>query len=381
MSDPAAPRAIVLGAGPAGLAVSACLKRSGVPFVQLDEADRVGVRWHRHYERLHLHTVRRLSSLPGYPMPSDWPRYVSRDKFAGYLSDYAAFHALSPRLGVHATRATREGGAWVVETSEGRLVAPNLIVATGYNRRPVVPELPGGASFAGELFHSGLYKNGKPYRGKRVLVVGAGNSGAEIALDLWEHGAISSMSIRGPIHVTPRDMLGTPAQETAQLMAKLPPRLADAITLAILKRTVGDLSKWGIRRPELGPISQVVKQGRIPLIDVGTISLVKQGKIVVYPGIEKVDPRGVLFVDGRRADFDAIVLATGYRAALDELFPDAESFTTERGYPRVHGAESPPGGLFFLGFRNPLTGALNDIAREAERVAGSIAANATSPAH
>ncbi|HTJ80615.1 MAG TPA: NAD(P)/FAD-dependent oxidoreductase [Polyangiaceae bacterium] len=366
--------ALVLGAGPSGLAVAACLKREGVSFTQIDRASIVGSRWHEHYDRLHLHTMRELSSLPGYAMPSDWPRYVPRAKFAEYLGRYAAHHGLAPRLGVTAHRATRAGGRWSVETSEGTLEAAHLVVATGYNHTAKMPDLAGRETFTGEVLHSRAYKNGKPHRGKRVLVVGAGNSGAEIALDLWEHGAHAAISIRGPIHVTPRDMLGVPTQATAQIMAKLPPRLADVITLRILSKVVGDLSKWGIRRPEIGPISQVVKLGRIPLIDVGTIDLVKQGKIVVYPDIESLDATGVRFVDGRRSDFDAIVLATGYSAALDRLFGDASAFTDERGYPREHAKETGPGGLWFVGYRNPLTGALHDIAREGDRVARGIAA-------
>ena len=367
--------ALVIGAGPAGLAVAACLKKHGVSVIQIDRATQVGSRWHGHYERLHLHTVRHLSNLPGYAMPSDWPRYVPRARFAEYLGRYAEHHGLAPRLSVTATSAKRSDGRWRVETTEGTLGAKHLVVATGYNHTPRRPDLPGRGVFTGEVLHSSEYKNGRPFKGRRVLVVGAGNSGAEIALDLWEHGATSSMSIRGPLHVTPRDMFGVPAQETAQLMARLPPRVADAITLAILARVVGDLSKWGIVRPKLGPISQVVAHGKIPLIDVGTIELIKQGKIVVHPGIATLTEKGVDFVDGRHADFDAILLATGYEAKLDSLFADASNFTNERGYPRDHATETGPGGLWFVGYRNPLTGALHDMAREGERVGRAIASS------
>lgn len=380
LSSPERTSVVVIGAGPSGLAVASCLKRAHVPFLLVDEADRVGTRWHHHYDRLHLHTVRELSSLPGMPMPSEWPTYVPRQRFAEYLGSYAERFGLGPRLGVRVSSIQRRhasgpyGAAeWHVETSAGALAGRAVVVATGYNRTPVVPTFEGQATFRGEIKHSRSYSNGKAYLGKRVLVVGAGNSGAEIALDLWERGARVALCIRGPIHVTPRDVLGRPAQRSALLMARLPPKIADRLSLALLSVAVGDLSRFGIVRPAVGPVSQVVLHKKIPLIDVGTVDLIKQGQIQVVPGIDRFDEAGAVFADGRRLDLDAVVLATGYSAALEELFDIPEKVTDERGHPRWQGVEAPLGGLYFVGYRNPLTGALHDIAREGASVAEQIA--------
>jgi cation diffusion facilitator CzcD-associated flavoprotein CzcO len=262
----------------------------------------------------------------------------------------------------------------VVETSAGRREAKNLVVATGYNKLPKVPEWPGSDAFGGELLHSCSYRDGQPYRGKRVMVVGIGNSGGEIAIDLWEHGAASTcIAVRSPVHVLPRDLFGMPAQVTGIITSRLAPNIADRITLAILDRIYGDLSRYGLKRPPKGPLATLLSEGRVPLLDVGTVELIKQGHIDVVPGIERFTETGVVFSDGSTRELDAVVLATGYRAALDDVLGDASPYVDARGYPKYFGEEAPTPGLFFVGYRNPPIGQLNDISKEARRVAHCIA--------
>lgn len=364
---------IVLGAGPSGLAVSACLKRRGVTPVILERAGQVGSSWRNHYERLHLHTVKRFSSLPGMPWPEDVAMYPSRQDVVDYLDAYARRFGLAPRFHEDVKRVSNRGGRWAVETQTGELHARALVVATGYNRVPKAVTWPGLEDFSGTVIHSSGYRNGRAWRAERVLVVGAGNSGAEIALDLWESGATPALCVRSPIHVIPREVFGIPAQiNSLFLMGRLPRPVADRVSRALLDRVVGDLSRWGIRRPDEGPVTQVVTRGRIPLIDIGTVSLIKQGKIAVFPGVRRFTRDGVVFEDGRAERFDHVVLATGYRAGLDAIFEDSGRLLDARGYPRWHGAEGRVPGVYFIGYRNPLTGALHDIAREAERVAAHI---------
>ncbi len=366
---------IVIGAGPSGLAVGACLRSRGIPFEILERADDVGSSWRNHYERLHLHTVQRFSALPGMPWPPGTPTYPSRVQMVNYLEAYARGFDIIPRLGEEVRSARREGAGFVLRTATNEYESRALVVATGYNRVPNVPSWPGEASFGGPIVHSSRYKNGEPYRGKRVLVVGAGNSGAEIALDLWEYGAKPTLSVRGPVHVVPRDLNGVPSQLSSLFVfSRLPPRVADAVSLFVLDRVLGDLSPYGFVRPEVGPISQVVLQKRVPLIDVGTLELVKQGQIDVVKDVRSFGPSEVQFVDGTTRPFDAVVLATGYRTGIADYFEDVEGWLDKRGHPRYFG-EPVPGapGLFFIGFRNPLTGALHDIAVEAERIAVYIA--------
>jgi indole-3-pyruvate monooxygenase len=365
---------IILGAGPSGLAAAACLREKGVPFVILERSGAVGSTWRNHYERLHLHTIKQFSALPGLPWPSTVPMYPSREEVVAYLERYAAKFQIAPRFGCEVTSARHDGSHWVVRAGEDELRAPALIVATGYNRVPKQPSWPGQDRFRGVIIHSSAYKNGAAYRGKRALVVGIGNSGGEIALDLWEHGAATSISVRSPIHVVPRDLFGLPAQVNSLfLLGRLPPKIADRIANALLDRVLGDLSRYGLHRPTLGPVSQVLEQGRIPLIDIGTVELVKQGHIKIFPGPRELTENGVTFTDGREIPVEVIVLATGYRAALEGVLEDAERYVDERGYPRRHGVEAETPGLYFIGYRNPLTGQLHDIAVEARRVAGAVA--------
>ena len=221
--------------------------------------------------------------------------------------------------------------------------------------------------------HSSAYQDGAPYAGQDVLVVGAGNSGAEIAIDLWEHGARVSLCVRGPVHVAPRDAFGMPAQLVGIAYSKLPVSVADALARRLLRLAVPDLAPYGLERPEKGPVKMLVEDGRVPLIDVGTLALIRQGHIRVVPGIEGFGEREVHFVDGKQLPIDAVVLATGYRARLDRFLEDADTLTGARGYPRWHGVAGPVPGLYFCGFANPVSGALRESGIEARRIARSIA--------
>ena len=364
---------IILGAGPSGLATAGCLREKGVRFVVVEGAGTVGSTWRSRYERLHLHTIKQFSALPGLPWPATVPTYPSRDEVVAYLERYAAKFQIEPRFGFDVTSARYDGAQWVVRAGEDEIRARSLVVATGYNRVPKVPSWPGQERFRGEILHSSEYRNGAAWKGKRALVVGIGNSGGEIAIDLWEHGAETAISVRSPVHVVPRDLFGLPAQVNSLfLLGRLPPKIADRIANALLGRVIGDLSRFGLRRPTLGPVSQVLETGRIPLIDVGTIELVKQGRLQIYPGPRELTEDGVIFTDDREIKADVLVLATGFRAALEGFLENAERYVDERGYPRRHGVEAETPGLYFIGYRNPLTGALHDIALEARRIAQAL---------
>lgn len=370
---------VIIGAGPSGLAVGACLSAGsgrGVPFVMLEQAEAVGSTWRAHYDRLHLHTIKQLSALPFVPFADHVPLYPSRADVVDYLDRYAAKFRLAPRFGHTVTSARREGEGWLVRANDTEIRARALVVASGINRRPKVPSFPGRDRFRGVVLHSSEYKNGRAFRGKRALVVGIGNSGGEIALDLWESGAETSLAVRSPVHVVPRDLFGLPAQINSLYgVGRLPLAIADRVALSILDRAVGDLSPYGLHRPDIGPARQVVERGKIPLIDIGTVALVKQGKIRVVKGPESFTEGGMRLSDGQEIEADLVVLATGFHPAVDGFLDRAEGYTDARGYPRWHGAESASApGLFFIGYRNPLSGQLHDIALEAKRIAKAISA-------
>lgn len=370
MRDPV----LVVGAGPAGLAVSACLRREGVAHEVIERESSVASRWRQHYDRLHLHTARQFSALPFTPWPAGTPRYPSREQVLSYFERYATEHQVQPRTGVALQRLQRSDTGLVAHTSAGPLNASAVVMATGYNRVPVQPALPGAEAFGGPQCHAGAYRNPAPYRGLRTLVVGCGNSGAEIALDLAEHGVDVAMVVRGPVHVAPRDLFGRPTQGTNILLSHLPLGLRDAIAGLSLRLAVGDLSRWGIVRPAQGPNAMIEQHGRIPLLDIGTIAMVKQGRIAVRPGVRALHPGAVEFVGGRTEPFGAIVWATGYSTGLHELVDGFEAIADPRGRPHRFGEETGIPGLYFVGYKNPPTGALREMALEAPRVARHIAA-------
>lgn len=365
--------AIVIGAGPAGLACAASLKKAGTSPIVLEMADAVGASWRRHYDRLHLHTNRGRSGLPDRPMPKHYPRYPSRQQVVDYLEDYARHFGLTPVFNTVVRRVVPDGDAWAVETDRDRYRSAAVVVATGYTREPSWPDWPGLDGFAGTVLHSSEYRNPAPFAGKRVLVVGFGNSGGEIALDLAEAGVEVAMAIRGPVRVVPRDLLGLPILALAMVLAPLPPKVADLLSAPLIAVAVGRLRPLGLEPARHGPFTMIRNRHRIPLLDIGTLAQIRAGRIAVRPGVETVEPEGVVFADGTRAPFDAIVLATGYQPGLRAILPETPDVLDAEGAPWVSGGPTPRRGLYFCGFHISPTGMLPEAGREARRIARCIA--------
>lgn len=354
--------AVVVGAGPAGLAVSACLTRAAVPHLLFEREETVGSAWQGHYDRLHLHTSRGFSSLPHRPMPRHYPRYPSRDQVIAYLQEYAEAEGLRPRLGVEVRRVSRHGGSWLVESSQGAVRCSALVLATGANGQPVLPGWAGLPSFPGMTMHSSDYRTGVHFSGLDVLVVGFGNSGGEIALDLLEHGARPVVSVRSPVNIVPRDVLGIPVLGIAIPLAKLPASLADLLVWPLLKAYYPSYARLGLQKASMGPFSQMKARGRVPLLDVGTVGEIRRGRIEVRSGVVEVAGSEVRFADGEERSFDAMVFATGYEPAVIPGVADIM-------------AEGIPGdrcGLHLCGFYVSPTGMLREIAKEAEAITAKI---------
>ncbi len=365
--------ALVVGASAAGLAVAACLKKSGVPFVLLEQERQVGAAWRRHYDRLHLHTSKGLSHLPFVKFPSSAPRYPSREEVVAYLDDYVERLALAPRFGQRVASLGRDGDGWLARSDDTAYRARRVVIATGYTRVPHRPSWPGLDAFGGPVVHSSEYRNGAAWAGKRVLVVGFGNSGGEIAIDLCEHGARPILAVRGQVNIVPRDFLGLPILAWGIALSLLPVRVGDAIARLVSRLTVGKLARLGLRALPYGPMTQIRRHGRIPLLDIGTSARIRRGEIEVQPGVESFTPSGAQFTGGAARELDAVVLATGYRPALASLFAEAAAGALDGdGAPLRSGAETLPG-LYFCGFYVAPTGMLREIAREARRIARAIA--------
>ncbi|HEV7322887.1 MAG TPA: NAD(P)/FAD-dependent oxidoreductase [Ensifer sp.] len=358
---------VIVGAGPAGLAVGACLRRAGIEFVMLEKAQDVAPSWRHHYRRLHLHTVRKFSSLPYMPFPQDYPRYVPREKMVAYLDAYAERFELRPRFGETVKSIRRDNGYYQVETEALSFHARHVVIASGNNADPVVPNLPEIETFKGRRLHSADYTEAAPFTGQSVLVVGMGNTGAEIALDLAEHGARPTLSVRKGVHIVPRELFGVPIQIIGIATQALPQAANDRLFPIILDLALGKLEEYGITRPKQGILAQI-GAGRIPVIDVGTVRAIKSGDIKVAPDISCFTEGGAIFVSGVATEFDTVILATGYRPGFETFLP-AELRPGKSGVTR----KAAEFGLYLVGFHNPVSGLLREIGREASAVAADIA--------
>ncbi len=363
------PDAIVIGAGPAGLAAAASLQMQELRAVILDETDKVGSAWRRHYDRLHLHTDRSHSGLPGLAMPSAYGRYPSRAQFVEYLELYAARFNLKPVFNAAVGAVRRENTRWRVEAGGQSYAAPVVVVATGWADFPYSPTWPGFEAFRGVVAHSSAYLNPGRYSGKRVLVVGFGNSGGEIALDLAESNIDVTLAVRGPVRILPRELLGLPILTWAIAQRHLPARVADILNAPAIRLAVGSIESLGMKRSAKGPRRMVEEDGRIPLLDVGTVAKIRAGAIKVRGAIDRITPDGVVFSETGPEPFDAIILATGFRPDLRALLPDAASVLDGAGKPLVSGKPTSAPGLFFCGAIASPTGQLRVIGIEAERIA------------
>jgi len=368
------PNAIIVGAGPAGLACAVTLRAAGLSVTVLERADEVGSAWRRHYDRLHLHTDRNHSALPGMAMPATYPTYPSRAQMVAYLEGYVERFDIRPVFSTDVSAIGRCGGRWRAATSEGPMTAPIVVVATGVAGAPYRPAWPGAETFRGPIIHSGDYRNPAPYAGMRVLVVGFGNSGGEIALDLAEAGVDVALAVRGPVQVLPRDLLGFPILSWAILYRRFPARLVDRLNAPILRLALGDIEKLGLQLASTGPREMVEREGRVPLIDVGTLASIRDGSIKLRGGISRFTADRVVFADAKEEPFDAVILATGFRPDLRRLLPEVAGVLDERGMPLTTGRATRAPGLYFCGHITSPTGQLRAIAIEAGQIAESAAA-------
>jgi cation diffusion facilitator CzcD-associated flavoprotein CzcO len=362
-------RVVVIGAGPAGLASAAALRRRGIVAQVLDRADAVGSSWRARYDRLRLNSSRPFSKLPMGRFARGTAMFPSRQEVVDYLERYTRRHQLDVRLGVHVERVSRNGG-WVVETSAGEMRAEHVIVATGFDHTPFVPQWPGRERYHGKLMHAAEYRNPEPFDGGDVLVVGPGCSGMEIAYDLAEGGA---RRVRLAVRTAPNMIVRAPAGPLfANALMKLPPRRADAVMRFIRRREIGDLDEFGLPVPEEGVFSRLRRLNVAPaIVDLEVVEAIRDRRIEIVGAVEGLDETGVELAGGVRIEPDAVIAATGYRTGLDPLVGHL-GVLDERGVPRVRPGEEAAPGLRFVGFR-PRPAHISHIGREGKRAAKGVA--------
>jgi putative flavoprotein involved in K+ transport len=367
---------IVIGAGHSGLATAALLRRTGLEVVVL-ERGAIGAKWRSRYERLHLHTHRLFSMLPGLRVPRSNGSWIPRDGMVGYLEAYARHHEIDVRCGVTASRIERAAGGWRVWTDAGIWDARFAVLATGYNNEHLMPAWPGLGVFEGELLHGCEYRNYAPFVGRDVLVAGIGNTGAEIAQDLAEHGASRvRIAVRTPPHVLPRNIGPLPIQATTIIAHRLPLAVLDPMTSLISRLTIGDLSRYGLPTPRDGVFARHAREvDYVPLLDIGFVRELKAGRIEVVGAVERLEGPNVILAGGEGIAPEVLIVATGYGRGLEPLIGHLDVLD-ERGAPAIRrGGHAHPAapGLHFVGFTNPTNGAVWEHAFEARRAARRIA--------
>ncbi|CAG7860154.1 unnamed protein product [Brassica rapa] len=353
---------VIVGAGPSGLATAACLKEKGITSVLLERSNCIASLWQlKTYDRLHLHLPKQFCELPLIPFPDHFPTYPTKQQFIEYLEDYAKRFDIRPEFGqtVESAEFDENLGMWRVKSvgEEGmtEYVCRWLVAATGENAEPVVPRFEGMEKFeaTGVVKHTSHYKSGRDFAGKRVLVVGCGNSGMEVCLDLCNFDAQPSLVVRDAVHVLPREMLGTSTFGLSMLLLKwLPIRLVDRFLLAISRFILGDTTLLGLNRPRLGPLELKNRTGKTPVLDVGTLAKIKTGDIKVCSGIRRLKQHEVEFDNGITERFDAIILATGYKSNVPSWLKENKMFSKKDGFPIQEFPEGWRGesGLYAVGF-------------------------------
>jgi cation diffusion facilitator CzcD-associated flavoprotein CzcO len=365
---------VVVGAGPSGIASALALKDVGIRALVVDQAGQLATSWRGRYDRLRLNTCRPFSHLPDRPFPRGTPMFPTRDQLVEHLDRHAREDGIDTKLGTRVERIERDDGGWVVHTSGGELRAPEVIIATGYEGNPFIPDWDGRDSFGGRLLHAAEYRNPEPFQEANVLVVGPGSSGMEIAHDLVDGGAGKVwLSARTPPNILMREGPGgLPGDMMGVWLLHVPARVADAVARFGRRMDIGDLTEYGLPVPDEGVFSRLYRLGVAPaIVDKEVIEAIKARKIEIVRGVESLDSTGVQLADGARVEPDAVVSATGYRRGLEPLVGHL-SVLDPHGMPLARGEQPAASGLRFIGFV-PRPGGLGYMAKEAKRAAKAIA--------
>ncbi|TYI39980.1 hypothetical protein ES332_A02G132300v1 [Gossypium tomentosum] len=366
---------IIVGARPSGLATSACLTQQGVPSLILEKSDCLASLWQlRTYDRLKLHLPKQFCELPLLGFPHNFPKYPNKHQFISYLESYAGHFSIQPRFNQAVQNADYDHilGFWRVKTQDSEYISRWLIVATGEHAEPVIPDIPGINKFNGSVVHTSSYKSGSEFKNQRVLVIGCGNSGMEVSLDLCRYNAIPHMVVRNTVHVLPREMFGFSTFGIAMALIKwFPLWLVDKFLLLVANFILGNTDQVGLRRPKAGPIELKNVTGKTPVLDVGALSQIKSGEIKVMEGVKEITGNGAKFMDGQEKEIDSIILATGYKSNVPTWLKGCDFFNKD-GMPKTpfpNGWKAEKG-LYTVGFtRRGLLGTASDAVKIARDIA------------
>jgi putative flavoprotein involved in K+ transport len=368
------PDTVVIGAGPAGLAVARQLNHQhGIKALVLDRAAAPAISWRTRYDNFRLNTTGFLSHLPGQRIPLNAGRWPTKEDMVRYFDRYVQRQNIEIMLGCDVRRVDRVGGVWRLDTSSGEIRTPAVVLATGNYSAPTIPAWPGLSRFNGEVVHSGDFTNAWPYRGRDVLVVGAGNSAADIAVQLANDGAGKIwLAVRTPPHLVRRAMGPFPSDIFLELFSRVPARMVDPLIARLNRLMWGDLSAYGFLRPTLGLKATVETRGRIPTLADELVDVVRVGRVEVVGAVQAVESDSVILADGTSVAPRVIIAATGFGTDLRGLVGHL-GVLDEHGNPRGGFASHVGEGMFAIGYGIPPNGPLRAIRIRATPLAREVA--------
>lgn len=368
--------ALVIGGGAAGLAAAQALAKAGVTVRIVEAATRLGEPWRQRHKNLTLNSHRDLSVLPGVSYPAGTPAFPSRAAVIALFEDFARQHALKIDFATQVERIDRIGDRWVTKAAERTYRSRHVIVATGRDRVPFIPAWPGRQGFTGRLLHAADFGEAALYRGKSVLVAGAGNSGFDVLNHLIrvETGPLWLSARHGP-SILPKRIFNIAVHKNSVHLARLPAGAADFVIATVQRLAFGDFGKLGLPPPAGGGASRLADESIAIATDDGAVAAMRTGRITALPVMRGFDGAGVLLEDGRTLTPDVVIAATGYRTGLEPMLGHL-GVLDERGKPRFNGGDGEPRlpGLWFTGMRPDIRGCFWNAIDKAEAIARRIAA-------
>lgn len=388
MNDSTIHDVMVVGAGPGGLSAAYELARIGLEPLVLERTPAVGDVWRNHYDGLRINSGRLFSGLPGSPFPRSAGPWPARDDMVRLLETLPGRGGFTVRTNVDIETVDYDPvrDLWIAASRDGlRFLARAVVIATGGTRVPVIPDWEGVETFPGEIIHSSAFRNAQAHAGRHVLVVGSGNSAAEIASRLVEHARTVTISVRTPPHILPKSVCGIPLIGIGVATRYLPASWVDGLLAFLQRRFIGDLTSHGLPFPPLRLSRQFARTQVVPILYRPFVEDVRAGRIRVVGPIRKIQGRSVrVFVsidaarDGQSGmeealETDVIIAGTGFRTGITELVripgvATREDRCTISGDQEIRDAPR----LYFIGQFNPLSGLLREIRLEAGRIARRI---------
>lgn len=368
---------IVIGGGLSGFAAAHALARRGIPTLILEARERVAEPWRARHPALRLNIHRHFAGLPGEAAPrSDGP-FLKRDTVIAYLERYASKLDVPIHFSTEVTAIAMAPAGWRVDTDEGRYDCAHLVIATGRDRLPHIPDWPGRKTFCGGLVHAANLGDVSRFDGKRVLVAGAGNSGSDALNHLAQHAPAEVLvSVRHGPAIVPTRVFGFPLHRLARIFAALPAAVLDPAFRITQRVFLGDLARYGLKSHPDGGGTRLLRDGVAFAIDDGFVSAIRTERFRVVPCVERLDGERVCLADGSSCKPDVVIAATGYRTGLEPLLGHL-GVLDESGQPICPMGEPDlrHPGIWFTGFRPVFTGYFDAARTAADRIAAAIAAD------